>query len=137
MYSSFSEDEGPDVSMDLTPLIDAVFMLLIFFIMAATFAGPVLEVALAQADAASAEKTAGEKLTITITDEGAVFFGDEPVGQEEVPARLEGLPKQTPIVFNVDKEAPFGVFVRVLDAAKCQDRSDFIINSAYPEGRRR
>jgi biopolymer transport protein ExbD len=137
MYSSFSEDGGPDVSMDLTPLIDAVFMLLIFFIMAATFARPVLEVALAQADGASAESAAGEKLTVTITDEGAVFFGDEPVEPEEVPARLASVPRQTPIVFNVDKEAPFGVFVSVLDAAKCQERTDFIINSAHPDGKRR
>ena len=42
MYDDFQEDAG----IDLTPLIDVVFMLLVFFIMTTTFSRPVLVIVL-------------------------------------------------------------------------------------------
>lgn len=133
MYSSFEED--PDVSLDMTPLIDAVFMLLIFFIMATTFSAPVLEVVLAKADSAGLKEIAREKLTVTITADGRILFEDQAVLPEDIVARLEPLPKDAPIVFNVDKGAHFGLFVRVLDAARGQGRSNFIINAGPADGK--
>ena len=35
-----------DISLDITPLIDVIFMLLIFFIMTTTFSKPVLDIIL-------------------------------------------------------------------------------------------
>lgn len=130
-YLSFEEE--PEASLDLTPLIDTVFMLLIFFIMATTFSKPVLEVALAKADSASAREAVKDKLVVTITAEGTVLFDDEPVGEAEAATRMAPLPREAPIVFNVDKDAPFGLFVRILDVAKGQRRSDFVINAGPPE----
>ena len=133
MYNPNSFEEDPDVSLDLTPLIDTVFMLLIFFIMATTFSKPVLEVALAKADSAGAREIEKEKLTVTITQEGHILFDDVNVEPEEVAARMEPLPRGAFIIFNVDKGAPFGVFVQVLDAAKGQQRSEFVINAGLHE----
>lgn len=135
MYEYLSFENEPEASLDLTPLIDTVFMLLIFFIMATTFSKPVLEVALAKADSAAAKEMAGESLTVTITEEGTVLLDGVPVGEDEVAARMEPLPRDMPIVFNVDRGAPFGPFVRVLDAAKGQQRSEFVINTSRKEGR--
>jgi biopolymer transport protein ExbD len=134
MHSQPFEDE-PDVSLDMTPLIDAVFMLLVFFIMATTFSKPVLEVVLAKADSAGAKEVVQEKLTVTITEDGIILFEDEAVLPDDIAVRLEPLPKEAPIVFHVDTAAHFGLFVRVLDAAKGQGRANFIINADPADGK--
>ncbi|MDR3073259.1 MAG: biopolymer transporter ExbD [Deltaproteobacteria bacterium] len=128
-----SFEEEPEVALDLTPLIDAVFMLLVFFIMAATFAKPAIDVALPKAGSAKVKETPREKLTVTIRAEGRILFDDAPVSPEDIAVRLAPLPEETPIVFNVDERAPFALFVRVLDAARTQGRSNFLINAGRPE----
>lgn len=130
MHSYLSFEEEPEATLDLTPLIDTVFMLLIFFIMATTFSKPVLEVALAKANSASTQEAAKEKLVVTITADGGILFDDEPVSEQDAASRMEPLPREAPIVFNVDKGAPFGLFVMVLDVAKQQQRSEFVINAS-------
>jgi len=134
MYPETFENDL-DVSLDLTPVIDVVFVLLIFIILTATFSRPVLEVALARADSASVREVAQEKLTVTITEDSRILFEDDAVLPEAVAARLKGLPKDALIIFNVDKAAQFGLFVLVLDAAKSQGRSNFMINAGSPDGK--
>ena len=136
MNSPFSFDEELDASLDLTPLIDTVFMLLIFFIMATTFSKPVLEVALAKADSAAVKELDREKLTVTITEDSRILFDDQEVAEEDIAVSLEPLSGHTALVFNVDKGAPFGLFIKVLDVAKSQKRSDFIINATLEEAKR-
>lgn len=126
--SGFDDLEEPHI--DLTPLIDAVFLLLIFFIMATTFSKPVLEVALAQADSASTRELPPERLAVTIDQAGEIYFDDAMVQLAEVARRLEAYPMETHIIFNIDQDAPFGMFVKVLDIAKGQQRKNFVINSA-------
>ncbi len=133
MNDSLSFEDAIDASLDLTPLIDAVFMLLIFFIMATTFSKPVLEVALAKAESASVKETVKEKLTVTITTDGRILFDDTPVQAGELAARLAPLAEDTPLLFNVDKGAPFGLFVQVIDAAKSRGMVNFVINTTAPE----
>lgn len=129
-----SDFEEPHI--DLTPLIDAVFLLLIFFIMATTFSRPVLEVALAQADSAASRELLPERLTVTIDQAGEIYFEDEVVESSSVPEHLSIYPIETHIIFNIDQDAPFGTFVRVLDVAKAQQRKNFVINSSHAEASR-
>jgi len=70
---------------------------------------------------------------VTITADSQIFFEGELVAPEEVAARLERLPTDATIIFNVDKRSHFGLFVQVLDAAKSRGLSNFIINVALPE----
>lgn len=125
-------DDLEEPHLDLTPLIDTVFLLLIFFIMATTFSKPVLEVALAQADNAATRELPQERLTVTIDQAGEIYFEEEIVPRPEVAERLSAYPVETYIIFNIDQDAPFGTFVGVLDTAKTQQRRNFVINSASP-----
>jgi biopolymer transport protein ExbD len=128
---SFEDDL--DASLDLTPLIDTVFILLLFFILTTTFSGPMLEVLLADANSASVKEVVQEKLNVTITEDGRIFFEGDLVAPEEVAARLERLPIDATIIFNIDKRSRFGLFVQVLDAAKSRGQSNFYINVGLPE----
>lgn len=129
--NSWNDFEEPHI--DLTPLIDTVFLLLIFFIMATTFSKPVLDVVLAQANSASTKELPPQRLTISIDHAGEIYFEEQLVKPDDVEATLAPYPADTHIIFNIDQDAPFGEFVHVLDTAKSQKRSNFIINSARPE----
>ncbi len=125
--------EDPDAGIDLTPLVDTVFMLLIFFIMATTFSKPVLEVALQEAKGAVVVNDRTEPMTITITLEGRILVGEEEIALEALEAFFATRPKEEGLLFNVDKKAPFGVFVAAVDIAKKQGKENFAIVTAPQE----
>lgn len=132
MDSTFSFDEPLDANIDLTPIIDTIFLLLIFFIMATTFSKPVLEVALQSASGAAVRQEPEEKLTISITQDGKIIYDEAEIAPEAFDAFMSGRPKTEQMVFNVDKGAPFGAFVLVLDAAKKYGKANFAINATTP-----
>lgn len=115
--------ESPDVN--LTPLIDVVFLLLIFFMVSTTFKhNSELKIELPQA---SAEKAKQQKkpLTIKISSDGRYFVD----GREVVNKRLttlkralrdamKGRGKNTTVIIETDKRATHEMFIRAMDAAK-------------------
>jgi biopolymer transport protein ExbD len=113
----------------MTSLIDVVFLLLAFFILAASFAVPAMDVRLSEAKNAAAAKADDRSLTITVNAEGMIFHGPDPINTAELKSILENHPAEAPIYFNVDKDAPFGAFLGVLDEAKSLHRERFMINA--------
>ncbi len=65
---------GADI--DITPLIDILFMLIIFFVLATSFIQGRMPVELPQA--AGAKPTARDPLLVTLTRGGEVYWGDRP-----------------------------------------------------------
>lgn len=120
-------------NLDMTPLIDVLFLLLTFFILAATFAAPAMEVELAKANNLAASQSQDHSLTFSIDGEGKLFFEQNPIDENELRRILIESDKDTPVIFNVDQSAPFEAFMLVLDEAKSQDRRKFLING-QPKG---
>ena len=83
--------EDFEANVDLTPLVDVVFMLLLFFILAATFSQPVMQVALPAAETAA--RVPENRLVFVINDAGMPHLGQTPIALEDIPARL---PATTP-----------------------------------------
>ncbi|MDR2368123.1 MAG: biopolymer transporter ExbD [Deltaproteobacteria bacterium] len=121
----WSEEDG----LDMTSLIDVVFLLLAFFILAATFALPALDVRLAEAENAQGARPDEEALIISVDSEGKIYKGREPMDAAGLKEAIAAHPPLAPIYFNVDREAPFGSFLAVLDEAKGQRRERFMINA--------
>lgn len=115
-----SEDSG---SINLTPLIDVVFQLLIFFVITMTFASHneyLLPVELAEAAAGEAESdNAFDGVTITVMADGQVVLdGDEALADVVVRERLEALHErnaQAPILLRGDENASHGRVLALLD----------------------
>ena len=59
-------DFDEDASIDLTPVIDVIFMLLIFFIMTTTFSKPVLDIVLPASDTAEESSRKNAELVISV-----------------------------------------------------------------------
>lgn len=111
-------DEEPLIN--LTPLIDVVFVVLIMFIVIA----PLLEVEmveLASGGETALEVKESSRLTIHVTKNNEILFNKEPIALSELSSRLrmahERYPTITPQLFH-DRQAHFGTYQEVKNAAE-------------------
>lgn len=126
----FEVDE--EVNIDLTPLIDVVFMLLIFFIMTTTFSKPVLDVILPASQTAESKEKQTQELLISITADGKLFYNEKQITHEELLQVLNSNPDKLLNLY-IDKAAPFQYFVHVIDIAKKERNGKFIISTDTKE----
>ncbi len=131
MLEDFSLDKEFDGEIDLTPLIDVVFILLIFFFVTSTFIRPSLPVNLAKAASAAASAERTEQLVITIDADGTLFCDAVLLAREDIPALLKANPELGINLF-VDREAPFESFLAVIDEARLLNREDISITTLQP-----
>ena len=109
-----------EASIDLTPMLDVVFIMLIFFIVTASFtkeAGVDIE----RQYAASAEKQDTGNILIAITDTGQVWIDRRQIDVRAIRANVERLHAENPqgaVVVQADKDSKNGVLVQVLDAVR-------------------
>lgn len=120
--------DGGDVTLDLTPIIDVVFLLLIFFIMATTFAMPVLDVVLPVAESAEPTEDQDTSLLLTIDHQGRIMHQDKELDRAALTLLLEADQEQ-PITLFVDERVSFEIFVMVMDQAKLARRTHVSITT--------
>ena len=126
---NFGMEEEP--SIDLTPLIDTIFMLLIFFIMTTTFSRPVLDIVLPASQESEASTGKREQI-ISIKADGSLHYEGRQIDKAEVDAILAERPEALLNLY-VDQKAPFEAFVDVVDIAKVRKGGRFVI-STQPGG---
>lgn len=115
-----SRDE-PDVMM--SPLIDAVFLLLIFFLVATMFKKENRDIDIPPPVSASAVKLLpdDEQLVLGVSREGDFFWQGTPLTLEALHDRLREVAVTTPerrIRLDTDHQTPFVHVVQVLDLAQ-------------------
>lgn len=120
--------DGADASLDLTPIIDVVFLLLIFFIMATTFSMPVLDVILPKAESAQPAEDAEAELALTIDPQGRILHNSTELDKPSLAALLATEP-DLPVTLFVDERAPFEPFVLVMDQARLARRTHVAIST--------
>lgn len=119
-----------EATLDLTPLIDVVFLLLIFFLVTATFAQSQAQssVPVDLPEGATGQTVgADERITVHLQDDGTITVeraGDEPstVPDVEQLRRILGElhleEPGTPVYLRGDREVPYGRVMEVLDTAR-------------------
>jgi biopolymer transport protein ExbD len=111
-------------SIIIVSLIDILAILLIFFIVTTTFkkTQPQLQINLPESKAAEAAPAENkEPLVLSVKGADAITLDDKPISLDELGATLKATREQSPdrpIALQADREAPFGVVVKVLDALK-------------------
>ena len=115
---SLSESEE-STGIDMSPLIDMVFILLIFVIVTTTFVEE-SGVDVDKPAAASAARLDKNSIIFAITAQGQVVYGGKEIGVGGVRPLVARLCERDPlpVIVQTDKNTPAGVLVRVIDEAK-------------------
>ena len=116
--SILSEDEPTEI--DLAPMIDCVFILLIFFIVATVFVEEQgLQVSKPDA-AATVSPEENENVVVQIAADNKIYFEDKEISLADVVNRVRAnvAEGETPVVVRAHEKSSHGVFIAVWDAAR-------------------
>lgn len=110
--------EPANQEINVSPLIDVVFILLIFFIVTTVFVEET-GVEVERPRAASAERLEKESILIAITAEGNVVYGGREIGVNGVrgTVRRKLRDASRPVIVQVDKSVSVEMYTKVHDAA--------------------
>ncbi|MDF1799342.1 MAG: biopolymer transporter ExbD [Planctomycetota bacterium] len=134
-FRNASHDDGAESAIDMSPLMDCVFILLIFFIVTTTFVDETgIEVDKPQA--ASASRLEKTSILIALTQDGEVVYGGREIGVAGVrPLVKRMLQKEdVPVIIQADKAAVSGMLVRIIDEAKLGGAVKVSVATAVEQG---
>ena len=109
-----------DADIDITPMLDIVFIMLIFFIVTATFVKE-SGIDVTRPDAETAVKQNRVAILIAIRDNNEIWINRRKVDLASVRANVEKLHAENPqggAVIQADRQAETGVLVEVMDQVR-------------------
>jgi biopolymer transport protein ExbD len=112
--------EEEEATLDMTPMLDIVFIMLIFFIVTTSFVKEA-GIDVNRPEASQATQKPSANIFIAIRENGEVWMDRRQVDIERVAANLERLLAEQPtdmVVIQADEGARHGVVVRVMDQIK-------------------
>jgi biopolymer transport protein ExbD len=116
-------------SPSMTPLLDVVFILLIFFAVSTSFlyiGG--INVNLPKAE--TTEETENIQVRVTVNRDGELFINDNRISADALAANLADAYIQNPtatLVIEADKESLHGIVVEIIDIGKLSGFEKFAI----------
>ena len=129
MRKHASKTSDGDAEIDMTPMLDIVFIMLIFFIVTASFlkeAG----IEINRPDASTAVKADKANIMIAIGENNEVWMEKRRVDVRAVRANVERLRAENPegsVVIQADIDAKAGVVMEVVDAVRMANVSDYVV----------
>jgi biopolymer transport protein ExbD len=110
--------------VNLTSMIDVLFLLILFFMVSTTFDkfGRV-RVELPEAQAQAEERKEAERIEVVVDPQGQVFIADRELVNTDIETVKRGLleaagdRRDLPVVIAADTQAPHGAVIKVMDAA--------------------
>ncbi len=118
LFKKVGDEE--EAAIDITPMLDVVFILLIFFIVTATFikeAG----IDVNRPNAATAVKKEKANILIAITAKNEICIDRRKVDIRSVRPNIERLHAENPkgtVIIQADKESKTDTLIQVMDAAR-------------------
>lgn len=130
-FRSASSGDSGEPGIDLSPMLDCVFILLIFFIVTTTFVDET-GVEVDKPQAASAVQLEKTSIMIALTKKGEVVYGGREIGINGVQTLVKRMvaKEDVPVIIQADKEAPAGLLVRIIDESKLAGATKVSIASA-------
>jgi len=109
-----------EAAIDMTPMLDVVFIMLIFFIVTASFVKEA-GIDVNRPEAATAVKKDRANILIAISDKGEIWINKRRIDVRAVQANIERLRAENPqgtVVIQADKKATTETLIKVMDASR-------------------
>ena len=118
-FRDMAAEDGNDAGVDISPLIDCVFILLIFFIVTTTFVEET-GVEVGKPTAASSVRLEKTSILLALTEKGEVVYGGREIGISGVRQLVKRMlqKEDIPVIIQADAGAQSGLLVRIIDEAK-------------------
>jgi len=121
---NFQPNPPDELQLDITPLIDVVFLLLIFFMVSTTFEHESeVNITLPEASKEIAQAKP-DAINIAIDNQSRIYINEKELLNSQISTIKEAiydisvdLP-DAPIIISADQEAPFQMVIRTMDAAR-------------------
>lgn len=126
------EEEKEDI--DLTPMLDVVFIMLIFFIVTASFVKEA-GIDVNRPEAATAVKKERANILIAISEKGEIWINKRRVDVRAVQANVERLKAENPqgsVVIQADQKSTTDTLIKVMDASRAAGVFDVSIAAQEP-----
>jgi biopolymer transport protein ExbD len=124
--------------INLTPMLDMIFNLLFFFVLATNIRDESTRMDIRLPSAASAARETSEEkpLSITVNAEGRVFFKDRPMVKEELELELRHLIQKGrhEVAIRGDERVDYGRVIEVMDWCKLAGMKSVILTLGKPAG---
>jgi len=118
---NFARSRRADVVVDVTPLIDIIFQLVLFFMVSTTFVtSPGIEVDLPRSSSDTILRDKDD-INLWVTSDGAVYLDDAPVDWSTLQGALGSAAQANPatlIIIKADRDVDHGRVVAVMDLAR-------------------
>jgi biopolymer transport protein ExbD len=118
---------------DLTPMIDIVFLLIVFFMTVAHLKSEeMIAVNIPIAEESAMPEERGIRTTVTVDASGSIFFGTRPVSLDELTSLLAASRtsgQDFPVNLRVDASVPYREIRAILDACAAAGAANIIFAS--------
>jgi len=119
-------NEPDDIGVDLTPMLDVVFIMLIFFIVTSSFVKE-SGVDVNRPAAVTAERKERGNILVAITADDQIWIDRRQVDPRALRAHIERMHAENPqgaVVIQADENSRNGLLIQVMDAAKLAGVAD-------------
>ena len=123
------QEVDEEIDLNITPMLDIVFIILIFFVVSTSFVKE-SGVDVSRPSASTAERKERGNIMIGITADDAVWIDKRQVDIRAVRANIERLHAENPegaVVIQADRNARTGVLVQIIDQSRLAGVSDVSI----------
>jgi biopolymer transport protein ExbD len=123
-----------EANIDMTPMLDVVFIMLIFFIVTASFVKEA-GIDVNRPDASTAVNKDRASILVAISDNDEIWINKRRVDVRAVQANIERLHAENPqgtVVIQADRKATTEALIKVMDASRAAGIMDVSIAAQEP-----
>ncbi len=131
----FEHPKPLSTSLSIAPLVDIIFLLLLFFLLTSVFIDPGIPLNLPEASSADFQDDS-QGIRLYISKAGEISLNEQFIPVDDLPDTLSRMFQRRAsrhVTLKADKDVAFGVFVRVMDMAKEAGGSDLVIAAEFPQ----
>ncbi len=133
------EDNWLDEEPNLTPMIDVVFLLLIFFMVTTTFLDPerAIDIELPRAESGAEAQQQQDELIVNVEEDGTFVLDGITLSFDQLQDRLKGAAQhnaETPVTIRGHRRAQHQAIVQVMDACGVAGLSNLAVGTSNEAG---